>query len=100
VTNDVEKNWHDPAAFRAAVTYVVTVIVLAGVAFAIYAIKGDRSLVVAASVPTILLLGGIGAFIKTYNVWRAGGTWPIWQGAGWFLLVLMLVALGVPGSTV
>ena len=22
--------------------------------------------------------------------------WPIWQGAGWFLLLLMLVCLGVP----
>ena len=34
MTNDVEKRWHDPAAFRAAVTYVVAVIVVAGVALA------------------------------------------------------------------
>jgi hypothetical protein len=27
------------------------------------------------------------------GVWRAGGRWWIWQGAGWFLLVLMLVEL-------
>jgi hypothetical protein len=43
--------------------------------------------------PLILLLGGLGAFIRTYRVWRAEGRWWIWQGAGWFLLVLMLVVL-------
>ena len=43
--------------------------------------------------PLILLLGGIGAFVRTYRVWRAGGRWWIWQGTGWFLLVLMLVEL-------
>lgn len=43
--------------------------------------------------PLILLLGGIGAFVRTYRLWRAGGRWWIWQGAGWFLLVLMLVEL-------
>ena len=41
----------------------------------------------------ILLLGGLGAFVRTYQVWRARGRWWIWQGAGWFLLVLMLVVL-------
>lgn len=49
--------------------------------------------VVAIGSPLILLLGGIGAFVCTYRVWRAGGRWWIWQGAGWFLLVLMLVEL-------
>jgi hypothetical protein len=43
--------------------------------------------------PLILLLGGLAAFVRTYQVWRAGGRWWIWQGAGWFLLVLMLVVL-------
>ncbi len=43
--------------------------------------------------PLILLVGGLGAFVRTYQVWRAGGRWWIWQGAGWFLLVLMLVVL-------
>jgi hypothetical protein len=28
-------------------------------------------------------------------VWRARGRWWIWQGAGWFLLMLMLVVLGM-----
>ncbi|WP_148685000.1 hypothetical protein [Mycolicibacterium tusciae] len=43
--------------------------------------------------PLILLLGGVGAVVRTYQVWRARGRWWIWQGAGWFLLVLMLVVL-------
>ena len=43
--------------------------------------------------PLILLLGGIGAFVRTYRIWRAGGRWWIWQGIGWFLLMLMLVEL-------
>ena len=43
--------------------------------------------------PLILLLGGLGAFVRTYQVWRARGRWWIWQGAGWFLMVLMLVVL-------
>ena len=43
--------------------------------------------------PLILLLGGLAAFLRTYQVWRARGRWWIWQGVGWFLLVLMLVVL-------
>jgi hypothetical protein len=38
----------------------------------------------------------LAAFVKTYRDWRANRTWPIWQGAGWFLLTLSLLALGVP----
>jgi hypothetical protein len=95
---DVEKRWHDPPTLRKAVTYDAAVIVVAGIAFAIYATTDRASLVLASSVPAILLLGGIGAFVKTYQVWRAGGTWPMWQGAGWFLLVLMLVCLSIPWS--
>ena len=51
--------------------------------------------------PLILLLGGLGAFVRTYQVCRARGRWWIWQGAGWFLLVLMLVVvltMTVPGA--
>lgn len=94
MTNDVEKRWHDPAAFRAAVTYVVAVVVVAGVAFAAAVIW--HSLVAAILVPAILFVGGVGALVRTYQIWRAEGVWPIWQGAGWFLLMLTLVCLGVP----
>jgi hypothetical protein len=41
----------------------------------------------------ILFVGGVTAFVRTIQVWRARGGWWIWQGAGWFLLVLMLVML-------
>lgn len=41
----------------------------------------------------VLFAGGVGAFVRTYQTWRVGGGWWIWQGAGWFLLVLMLVVL-------
>ncbi len=92
--NDVEKRWHDSVMFRAAVKYVVAVIALAGVAFVVTV--SSRSLLAGVLVPGILFAGGIGAFIRTYQVWRAEGVWPIWQGAGWILLLLFLVCLGVP----
>lgn len=43
--------------------------------------------------PVILLAAGCWAFLRTYRVWRDGGTWWPWQGAGWFLLMLMLLTL-------
>lgn len=46
--------------------------------------------------PAVLFAGAVGAFYKTYRVWREGGTWPIWHGAGWFLLALTLLTLGLP----
>jgi hypothetical protein len=92
--NDVEKRWHDPAMFRAAVTYVVSVVAVAGVAFA--AAVAWHSLIAGILVPAILFVGGVGALVQAYRVWKAEGVWPIWQGAGWFLLCLMLVCLGVP----
>lgn len=93
-TNDVEKRWNDPAMFRAAVKYVLTVIALAAVAFTVTVVW--RSLIAGVLVPGILFAGGIGAFIRTYQVWKAEGVWPIWQGAGWILLLLFLICLGVP----
>ena len=94
--NDVEKRWHDPQMFRAAVIYVVSVVALAGVAFGCAAIW--RSLLAGILVPAVLFGGGIGALVRTYQVWRVGGVWPIWQAASWFLLLLFLVCLGVPFS--
>ncbi len=45
--------------------------------------------------PLILLVAGLWAFLRTYQVWRDQGTWWGWHGAGWFLLTLMLVALSM-----
>lgn len=96
--NDVEKRWHDPETFRAVTRYVVTVVAIALIALAVYSWIGDRNILAAATVPTILMVGGLGAFIKTYQVWRDRGTWVMWQGAGWFLMLFMLVCLAVPGA--
>jgi len=48
--------------------------------------------------PLMLFAAGIWAFVRTYRVWRNEGTWWAWQGAGWLLMMLMVVtlALGVP----
>jgi hypothetical protein len=43
----------------------------------------------------ILAVGGVWAFVRTVQTWRANGGWWIWQGAGWFLLLLMLVVLAM-----
>ncbi|OBK74632.1 hypothetical protein [Mycobacterium sp. 1274761.0] len=95
---DVEKNWRDPAALRQAVAYGIGVIVVAAIAFAVFAFVDKGSVLLASLVPAILFLGAIGALVKAYRTWREGGTWPIWQGAGWFLLTLMLVCLSIPWS--
>jgi hypothetical protein len=49
--------------------------------------------VLAFGAPAILLVTGLWAFFRTYRVWRAEGTWWAWQGAGWLLMVLMVVTL-------
>ncbi len=92
--NDVEKRWRDPVVLRAAMRYVGIVIVLAMVAFVATVVS--RSLLAGVLVPGILFAGGIGAFVRTIQVWRADGVWVIWQAAGWILLSLFFVFLGVP----
>lgn len=94
--NDVEKRWRNPAVFRSAATYVAIVVVLAAVVFGVYAFVGVAAVWWAVATPAVLFAGAVGAFYKTYRLWRAGGTWPIWHGAGWFLLVLTLLTLGLP----
>ncbi len=43
--------------------------------------------------PVVLLASALWAFARTYRVWRAEGTWWGWQGAGWFLMTVMLLTL-------
>jgi hypothetical protein len=50
--------------------------------------------------PLILFAGGLWAFLRTYRVWKAQGTWWGWHGAGWFLFTLMVVALGLGVSPI
>jgi hypothetical protein len=92
---------------HAAVRFAVLAAV-AGLAFLVVAAlwastcKGAMAIdTVACGAPqlTILAFGaGCRAFLRTYRIWRDNGTWWAWQGAGWFLLMLMLVTLtmGVP----
>lgn len=49
--------------------------------------------ILAFGAPLILLAAGCWAFFRTYRIWKDHGTWWAWQGAGWFLLMLMLVTL-------
>ncbi|WP_027501442.1 hypothetical protein [Rhodococcus sp. UNC363MFTsu5.1] len=116
MTDDVEKRWSNPRELRAASRYTLAVIVLALAVMAAAAIwaevarpddcAADTVLacttaprLVLAFVPTsILLIGGLGAFVRTYQVWRAGGTWPIWHGAGWVLFIAMLLYLGISAT--
>jgi hypothetical protein len=100
MTNDVEKRFDRPDTFHAAAVYVGAVVAVAGVVFAVYALTARESVVAASLVPAILFGGGIGAFVKTYREWKAEAAWVAWQGAGWFLLTLMLVCLSIPGTAI
>ncbi|MFZ2529450.1 MAG: hypothetical protein WAX14_17640 [Rhodococcus sp. (in: high G+C Gram-positive bacteria)] len=111
MTQDVEKRWRDPATFRSAVWYAAIVVTLALVVMAVavvwgLAVGGDRCAeesfavctspakqILAIGPTAILLIGGVGALFQAYRVWRRGGSWPIWQGVGWGLLVVMIVFL-------
>ncbi|MGZ8801164.1 MAG: hypothetical protein ACXWZL_00710 [Mycobacterium sp.] len=94
----VEKRFGQPGTIRAAATYAFVVVAVAGVAFAFYAFAARDSVFSAALVPAFLFIGGVGAFVQTYREWKADRGWVAWQGSGWFLMLLMLVTLGVPGS--
>ena len=100
MTHDVEKRFDRPGTFRAAATYVgLWLQWRASHSRCTRSLECSRDSVYSASmVPAILFIGGIGAFVKTYRMWKAQGAWPAWQGAGWFLLTLMLVCLSIPGA--
>jgi hypothetical protein len=100
MVNDVEKRWHDPHSLRTAVLYDVAVVVVAGLVFACFVLVGSTDIRWAAAVPGVLFAGALGAFYKTYRDWRAQRTWPIWQGAGWFLLALALLCFAVPAMAI
>jgi hypothetical protein len=93
----VEKRFNQPGTYRSAVLYTVAVVAVAAAAFAFFAFVARDSVFSAALVPFFLFAGGVGALVHTYREWKGGSGWTAWQGAGWFLLLLMLVALAVPG---
>jgi hypothetical protein len=49
--------------------------------------------VLALGAPVILFGGGVRAFVRTYQTWKKQQTWWAWQGAGWFLMLLMITVL-------
>ncbi|WP_101950694.1 hypothetical protein [Mycobacterium sp. 3519A] len=98
MTHDVEKRFDHPGTFHEAAMYVGAIVAVAGLVFAAWAFFARDSVIAASLVPAILFGGGIGAFVKTYRVWKVEGAWPAWQGAGWFLLTLMLISLAIPGA--
>ncbi|MED5803463.1 hypothetical protein VX037_20775 [Gordonia sp. Z-3] len=93
---DVEKRWDDPSTLRRAALYVVGVLGVAAMGVVAFMSTGRDNLVWAVVGPAVLGLGGLAALVIAYRVYRGGGTWPIWHGAAWFLLALMLLALGFP----
>jgi NADH:ubiquinone oxidoreductase subunit H len=100
LTRDVENRFERSGTLREAGRYVGALLILAGVVFAMYTFAARGSVVAASLVPAILFVGGVGAFVKTYKVWKAEGAWVVWQGAGWFLLTSMLVTLAIPGAAI
>jgi hypothetical protein len=103
--NDLKQ---DDANVRAAVRFALVVGVL-GVAFLVVAAVwvstcdgatadtvacgAPQRALLSLGAPLILLIGGLRAFVRTYQTWRNHETWWAWQGAGWFLLTLMLLVL-------
>jgi hypothetical protein len=101
---------HDDANGRDAVRFGLVVAVL-GVAFlaaaAVWVSTCDgatadtaacgvpQRALLAVGAPVILLIGGLRAFVRTYQTWRNHETWWAWQGAGWFLVTLMLLVLSM-----
>ncbi len=82
-----------------AVTYAITVVIVAGSFLgAGIALYDPVPLVVVIVFPLLVLAGAIGALWWTFRTWQAHGRWQIWQGASWFLLALFLFALGGTGS--
>jgi hypothetical protein len=111
---DDDRLGHEDNEVQAAVRFAI-VAAIAGVAFLVVAAlwastcKGAMAIdtaacgapqltILAFGAPLMLLAAGCWAFLRTYRIWRDHGTWWAWQGAGWFLLMLMLVTLtmGVP----
>jgi hypothetical protein len=100
MTNDVEKRWRDPPTLRAAIRYVTVVVILAAGVFTAFVITDPVAVIWSFGPSAVLFCGALGAFAKTYADWRAFRTWPIWHGAGWFLLTLTLVGFSVPTMSV
>lgn len=52
-----------------------------------------QRLTLALGAPVILFGAGVYAFLRTYRAWKMRQTWWAWQGAGWFLMLVMMTVL-------
>jgi hypothetical protein len=88
----------------AAIAYLATAAVwmstCSGATADMLACGAPQRTLLAVGAPAILLLGGLRAFFRTYQSWRKQETSWAWQGAGWFLVTLMLVVLAMSPSLV
>lgn len=116
MVDDVEKRWHDPGMYRRAVRYCVGVLIVAALLFLAIDEWASRRESCAQSARTfcdgasqgailggpglVLIIGTIGAFVTTYRIWRRHRAWPIWQGAGWFLMIVTLAYLTIGTGSV
>jgi hypothetical protein len=85
-------------AGRHAQTAALAVVALA-VAVLIGCEAGSQRTAAAIAPTAVLALGGVGAFVQTYLVWRGGGQWRVWQGAGWALFILMTLCAAFGASS-
>lgn len=92
---DVEKRWGDPVAYRGPALYALLVVALAMVFLLLFALL-DGMFAMAVAVPATFLVGGLGALGLGMSTYMRRRSWVGWEGAAWFLLVLMLVALPLP----
>ncbi|OHU76595.1 hypothetical protein [Mycobacteroides chelonae] len=111
--SDRTRKSRDKKAFGKAVWFSGVVVVAAGITLITsvmwmgqYSISLDvdealcgrhGTPMIALASPAVLLIGGIVAFVQTYRSWKRRESWWIWQGAGWFLLLLMVVNLMLAG---
>lgn len=95
-------------AHAARFTALVVAASLAALGFALWSVHGCKSgrgpsvldhcsavqrNFLAVGAPLVLFLGVLCAFGRTIQIWRKHRRWWIWQGAGRFMLVLLLVVL-------
>lgn len=115
MVDDGDKRGSGDREYRRAALYVVCVVGVAAIVFAAVNVwaanrsecaqaythlcdtPAESAVVIGPSI--IVLIGGIAAFVRTYQRWRDGYSWRTWQGAGWFLFVLMTAYLAIGAGT-
>lgn len=111
--SDPARRFRDKRTVQRAVWFSLAVVVLAAITLVAavmwirqcsISLDADKALcsrdgtpLIALVSPTVLLIGGVVAFVQTYRVWKRRESWWVWQGAGWFLLLLMVVNLMLAG---